>query len=156
MAALRVRDIMTSQVITLSENDKLSKAISVFALDTITGAPVIDEEYRMIGMISETDILNLLVKMDKLHNPKGLEFMDEDNEECTKVKNLMISEFNKITVGDVMVRTVLSTSPNTCVREVLKVMMEKDVNRLPVLEKGVLVGIVTRGDIMTMLHHRKF
>lgn len=156
MATLKVRDIMTSQVITLSENDKLSKAIATFSLDEITGAPVIDSDYRMIGLISETDLLNYIIKFDKLHNPNGLDVLDSDKPECAELTKKMLAELDKITVGDIMCRTVLSASPNSPVREVLEVMMSKDVNRLPVLEKGVLVGIVTRGDIVTMLHRHKY
>ena len=54
-----------------------------------------------------------------------------------------------------MTRTVLTTTPDTSVMEVLKAMIEMKVNRLPVIEKGVLVGIVSRGDIIFALYKRK-
>ena len=54
-----------------------------------------------------------------------------------------------------MSKTVLTTSPDAKIMEVLKVMIDLDINRVPVLEKGVLVGIVTRGDIVFSIYKRK-
>ncbi len=54
-----------------------------------------------------------------------------------------------------MTRTVLTTSPDASIMEVLRSMIDMEVNRLPVLEKGVVVGIITRGDIILALFKRK-
>ena len=64
MGQLRVRDIMTTQVISLGENDTIKDATIVLAVDNLSGAPVIDDDYHLVGIISETDILGLIVKYE--------------------------------------------------------------------------------------------
>ncbi|MBO5668797.1 MAG: CBS domain-containing protein, partial [Candidatus Methanomethylophilaceae archaeon] len=61
----------------------------------------------------------------------------------------------KTKVEDIMIKDVLTTTANTEIIDILRVMIEKDVSRVPVLEKGVLVGIVTRGDIIFSIYKRK-
>lgn len=68
----------------------------------------------------------------------------------------MISEeISNKPVSEIMTRTVLTTSPDASIMEVLRSMIDMEVNRLPVLEKGVVVGIITRGDIIFALYKRK-
>lgn len=155
MVSQKVRDIMTTQVITLSENDTLKEAVAKFALDNISGAPVIDDSYRMIGMISETDILNFVLKTSKMHGLDGKVVFDSKNPAAMEFKDFLKDEFKNTTVGHIMCRTVMSASPSTDISELLVKMMDKDINRLPVLERGVLVGIVTRGDIIFFMHKNK-
>ena len=64
-------------------------------------------------------------------------------------------KISQIKVSDIMIRDIITTSPNAEIIDVLRLMIEKDVNRVPVLEKGVLVGIVTRGDIIFSIYKRK-
>ena len=64
-------------------------------------------------------------------------------------------KISKIRVEDIMIKDVLTTTANTEIIDILRVMVEKDVSRVPVLEKGVLVGIVTRGDIIFSIYKRK-
>ena len=58
-------------------------------------------------------------------------------------------------VTDLMSKNVLTTTPDAMVIDVLKTMLSEDVNRIPVLEKGVLVGIVSRSDIVFSIYKRK-
>lgn len=54
-----------------------------------------------------------------------------------------------------MVRTVLTTAPDTSLMEVLKAMIELNVNRVPVVEQGVVIGVISRGDIIFALYQKK-
>ena len=58
-------------------------------------------------------------------------------------------------VVDIMSKDVLTVTPDTMVIDVLRLMLSRDVNRIPVLEKGVLVGIVSRSDIIFSIYKRK-
>ena len=58
-------------------------------------------------------------------------------------------------VSTLMCRTVLTTSPDTTIMEVLKAMIEMQVNRVPVVEKGVVIGVISRGDIVFALYRKK-
>ena len=67
MVQLRVRDLMTTQVITVKPTDTVRQAVIKMALDNVTGAPVVDNRNHVLGVISQTDILQLILKyQDKL------------------------------------------------------------------------------------------
>lgn len=159
MGQLKVRDIMTTQVISLLGTDTLKDATITLAVDNLSGAPVVDDDCRLIGILSECDILKVIMDHEKTLNMENpvlhlLAFpMDAiDDDPALKVAADNIS---KIKVADIMVPEVITTSPNAEIIDVLRIMIDKDVNRVPVLEKGVLVGIVTRGDIIFSIYKRK-
>ena len=159
MGQIKVRDIMTTQVITLLDTDTVKDATITLAVDELSGAPVVDEDYRLVGILSEMDILRLIMKFEdelKVENPvlHLLAFpMDTkfDDPELERAAN----KFTNTKVKDIMVRDVFTTTPDAEVVDTLALMLEKDVNRVPVLEKGVLVGIVTRSDIIFSIYKRK-
>lgn len=159
MGQIKVRDIMTTQVITLSDTATIKDATITLAVDNLSGAPVVDDDYRLCGILSEMDILNLIMKQEaelKVENPvlhllafpMDAKFDDPELEAAA-------TKFSKTKVKDVMVKDVITTTPDAEVVDVLAIMLDKDVNRVPVLEKGVLVGIVTRGDIVFSIYKRK-
>ena len=159
MGQIKVRDIMTTQVITLLDTDTVKDATITLAVDELSGAPVVNEDYHLVGILSEMDILRLIMKFEaelKLENPvlHLLAFpMDTkfDDPELERAAN----KFTNTKVKDIMVKEVITTTPDADVVDTLALMLEKDINRVPVLEKGVLVGIVTRGDIMFSIYKRK-
>lgn len=159
MGQIKVRDIMTTQVITLLDTDTVKDATITLAVDELSGAPVVDEDYHLVGILSEMDILRLIMKFEaelKLENPvlHLLAFpMDAkfDDPELERAAN----KFTNTKVKEIMVSEVITTTPDADVVDTLALMLEKDINRVPVLEKGVLVGIVTRGDIMFSIYKRK-
>ena len=159
MGQIKVRDIMTTQVITLLDTDTVKDATITLAVDELSGAPVVNEDYHLVGILSEMDILRLIMKFEaelKLENPvlHLLAFpMDTkfDDPELERAAN----KFTNTKVKEIMVSEVITTTPDADVVDTLALMLEKDINRVPVLEKGVLVGIVTRGDIMFSIYKRK-
>ena len=159
MGQFKVRDIMTTQVETLSPTDTIRDATIKLAIENISGAPVVDENYRMIGILSENDILDLIVKYDKKYGGNGdstrmLSFYMDSNID-DPVAEAAAKEFSNTKVSDIMTRTVLSTSPDASIMDLLKSMIAMDINRVPVLEKGVLIGVVTRSDIMFSIYKKK-
>ena len=159
MGQLKVRDIMTTQVITLLDTDTVKDATITLAVDELSGAPVVDEDYHLVGIISEMDILRLIMKFEaelKLENPVlHLLAFPMDNKFDDPELERAATKFTNTKVGEIMVKDVVTTTPDAEVVDTLALMLEKDINRVPVLEKGVLVGIVTRGDIMFSIYKRK-
>lgn len=159
MKTLRVRDLMTTQVVTVRPTDTLRQATIKFAVDNVTGAPVVDNRNHMVGIITENDILGLILKfqekMTRDVNPHYLLAVPMDGE----VEDPMVIDANKsisgMKVEEVMKRSVLTTTPDAEIIEALKAMMTLDVNRLPVLEQGVLVGTISRSDIIFYIYKRK-
>lgn len=159
MKELRVRDLMTTQVLTVKPTDTIKRATIKFAVDNVTGAPVVDNRNHVIGMITENDILGLILKyqdkLDREMNPNSLLSIPMDGESSDPgiaEANKAISEMK---VEDIMVRSVLSTSPDEKIVQALKKMMQLNVNRVPVLEQGVLVGILSRSDIIFYIYKKK-
>ena len=159
MGQLKVRDIMTTQVITLLGNDTVKDATITLAVDNLSGAPVVDDDFHLVGILSECDILKLIVKFEdrlNIDNPvlHLLAFPMDAKIEDPQLK-AAAEKFSEMKVADLMIKDVITTTPDAEIVDVLRIMIEKDVNRIPVLEKGVLVGIVTRGDIIFSIYKRK-
>ena len=159
MVQLRVRDLMTTQVITVKPTDTVRQAVIKMALDNVTGAPVVDNRNHVLGVISQTDILQLILKyQDKLDEEIHSELllsqpMDTDNQSADMT--LINKEFSGMKVEDIMVRSTLYTTPDAEIVEALRMMMKMDVNRLPVLEQGILVGTVSRSDVIFAIYKKK-
>ena len=159
MVQLRVRDLMTTQVITVKPTDTVRQAVIKMALDNVTGAPVVDNRNHVLGVISQTDILQLILKyQDKLDEEIHSEHllsqpMDTDNQSADMT--LINKEFSGMKVEDIMGRSTLYTTPDAEIVEALRMMMKMDVNRLPVLEQGILVGTVSRSDVIFAIYKKK-
>ncbi len=160
MTKLKVRDLMTTEVLTLRPDDTIKKAAIRLALDNVSGAPIVDEKNPLLGFVSENDILNTImkyqIKLDK--NNSGDRLLDYsmdsllDNDDDLKKAS---EEISNIEMSSIMVRSVMTTSPDAPIMEVLMTMLRLGINRIPVLEKGVLVGIISRGDIIFALYKKK-
>lgn len=144
----RVRDYMTTDVLTVSPDTPVPQIVAVLAGQAISGLPVVEGD-RVVGIVSEGD---LVMREKPLHMPAAISFLGEA---------LMIdspkqidTEFKKhfgATAKDIMTAHVYTVSPETALSEAAKLMVEKDVKRLPVVEGDKLVGILTRKDLVRAL-----
>ena len=153
---MKVRDLMTTQVVTLKPDDNLKKAVIKLDQDNESGAPVVDNSNHLHGILSENDNLHYQLTLDREQSDSVMlnYSMDSASEPDERLKKISEEISNKL-VSDVMTRTVLTATPDTTIMEVLKSMIELKVNRLPVVEKGVVVGIISRGDIIFALYKKK-
>ena len=160
MSKLKVRDLMTTQLVTLQPTDTVKKAAIKFAVDNISGAPVVDNRNHLLGILSENDILNTILKYqialdDENHDSVILTYSVDSPTETDDILKKVSEEISNLEVSAIMTRTVLTTTPDTTIMEVLRAMIEMKVNRVPVVEKGVVIGIISRGDIIFALYKRK-
>ena len=160
MSKLKVRDLMTTQLVTLQPTDTVKKAAIKFAVDNISGAPVVDNRNHLLGILSENDILNTILKYqialdDENHDSVILTYSMDSPSETDDILKKVSEEISNLEVSAIMTRTVLTTTPDTTIMEVLRAMIEMKVNRVPVVEKGVVIGIISRGDIIFALYKRK-
>jgi CBS domain-containing protein len=157
MTQLKVRDLMTTQVVTLKPGDTVKRATIKFAVDNISGAPVVDNRNHLVGILSEDDILNLIVRRQEKMGAGGGKMLSYPMD--SEIDNVALQdaadEVSNTKVEDIMTRSVLTTTPDAVIVDVLKAMLERKINRVPVLEKGVLVGIISRGDIVFHIYKRK-
>ncbi len=114
------RDIMTKDVLTVSEETPIYVAMQLLLADKVTGLPVVDQGGVLVGIVTEKDMLVLL------NNP----------------------DIGHVTAGDLMTRDVVSFGESDDISEINACLKEKSFRRVPILSNGKLVGIVSRTDIM--------
>jgi CBS-domain-containing membrane protein len=139
-ARVPVRDVMTSTVVTVNRNADLHEAARLLSENKISGMPVVDDNNRVIGVISEADIL-ILAGMKKEHTFKDI------------LRNILGEPVpakkggNK--VEDVMGFPPITSKADDDIGEVAKILDDRRIKRLPVVDdEGKLIGIISRADIV--------
>ena len=123
---LKARDIMTTDVIAIGPEATLEEAVKTLLSNKISGMPVCDGGNKVLGVISERDILN---------------FIFSGNLKTTKVKEAMSTK-------------VTSFPPDADIDKISLVMGEKMIRRVPIIENGKLIGVISRRSILrTVLEH---
>ncbi len=153
MDELKVRDIMTTPVITAKPDTTVRELADILAKNKISGVPVVDDRDRVLGMVSEADVI---VQDADLHFPYYVQFLESVIylESVHKFEERFRRAFGS-KVSEIMTKDVVSVPPDETVREVATLMANRNVNRLPVTQDGRLVGIVTRGDIVRAIAQKK-
>ena len=157
------RDIMTSPVETVTPDDDVSEVLTRLAKADFSGFPVV-EVGPVVGIVTETDLVDLFQPSDRtLWIPIGfppfietltygvdLSWSDLD------VGIDLVKNSGK-PISEVMVTDVVTVSPDDSVDTVIDFLAdsEQDINRLPVVEHGDLVGIITREDVLRTLSERE-
>lgn len=134
---LTVRDVMSDQPRTVLADTPLKEAARTMVRTGLGALPVIDAEHRVIGMVRERDIIRHLLTMQLFSGPD--------------VRSVMAPGAGPRSVRDVMSRQVMCVAPEQPIAEVASLMSNKDVDRVPVVREGQLVGFLTRGDIVRKL-----
>ncbi|WP_041764794.1 CBS domain-containing protein [[Leptolyngbya] sp. PCC 7376] len=143
-----VAEIMTADPVVVKKDTPLAEAIQLLVDRKVSGLPVVDQEMKLVGIISEGDLtwqetgvdtppyIMLLDSVIYLQNPA------KHDKEIHKALGQ--------TVGEVMSDKVVTIAPNKMVREAAHLMHEKKVGRLPVLasDSNKVLGIITQGDII--------
>lgn len=145
---MKVRDVMKTEVVTVSPDMTYREAARVLAERHFSGVPVMDKQGKLVGMLSEKNLFRALYPryQDYLADP-GL-FLDQEAQEnrVEEIREKPISEF--------MYREVVTIPPDAPIMRAGAIMLARNFNRLPVVENGELVGIVSRRDVFsTILRH---
>ncbi|HLE54940.1 MAG TPA: CBS domain-containing protein [Thermoplasmata archaeon] len=149
---MKVRDVMSKDPITLKPTASLREAAITLADESVGGCPVVDDSGKMIGMLSEVDILEALKTQNKelrmLMPPEitfGISFVEviKEREALAAFK-----EVENRLVRDVMTKEVHAVSPEDALERPIRLMVQHKIHRIPVVERDRLVGIVTRGDVL--------
>jgi CBS domain-containing protein len=155
---LKVKEVMTKSVLTVSPETTVKDAAAILAEKGISGLPVVDGG-RVVGIFSEGDVLRSLktTKKDlRLIYPSVSSLGIAFQEEVTQREILeAYEEIGMMPVREVMSKTVVTVSPEITVNEAVVKMVQKGINRLPVVDKNALVGIITRADVIRGLARDK-
>ena len=139
---LLVRDIMTERPRTVNPDVPMREAALQMVRAGVEGLPVVDAEGRLIGMLSERELLRHLLGSQLLGGVKTPAAEAEPPSGGTGGRR---------SVRDVMTRQVLCVSAEQPLAEVASLMSNKELDRVPVVHDGRLVGVLTRGDIVRKL-----
>jgi CBS-domain-containing membrane protein len=140
------RDIMTTDVATLSPGTSVPEAAKLLVERRISGAPVVDGTRRVIGIVSEGD----LIRRAEL----GTEKEWSGWREFLMAKRTLAHEFirsHATRVGDIMTKPVWTVSEDASLAELAELFEKKNVRRAPVLREERLAGIVSRADMVRAL-----
>lgn len=142
-----VKDVMTERVITVNKDMTLDKVAEILSENRISGAPVVDSENRVIGIITEADIISQTEAVKTGAFKELLRHLLGEPVPTRSKKPL-----SELKVKDVMTAHVTTTSPDGDIRDVARILDEKRIKRLPVVDReGRLIGIISRQDIVRFL-----
>jgi CBS domain-containing protein len=142
---LTAQDIMQKDVVTIGPDATVRELAELMAEHKISGVPVVDAERKLLGVVSEGDIL----QDSDLHFPHYVQIFESVIylESVRKFEERFKKTFGA-KVADVMSTEVVTVEPSATAREVATLMADRDVNRVPVVAGGRVVGIITRGDLV--------
>lgn len=146
---LTAKDIMSREVVTVTPETTVNQVARTLFEKKISGVPVVDESGKLLGVVTESDLID---QKKKFHIPTVIAILDSVIflESAKKIEK----EINKMTgakVKDICTLQPISVTEGTPVEEIATIMAEKKVHTLPVLRDGQLVGVVGKTDIIKTL-----
>lgn len=133
--ALRVRDIMSKDPLTVSTNDSLSEIIYKLSSYNIEHLPVVDELNKFVGILSKTDLYHKAMNLAQNTSGSAYNTMILDNSKASEIMTL-----NPVTVD-----------PEEPITSAIKLLLQGNFHALPVLEEESVVGIISSQDILESL-----
>jgi|LGVE01.1.fsa_nt_gb CBS domain-containing protein len=129
-----IREIMTTQLITIQETDSLEHARKIFEKNKIRHILVFNKE-NLVGILSNHDLLRV-------------SFGDTYGDDQANMDDAIV---NMLTIKDVMRHKPITISPNSSIEDAIYVLLNRRFHSLPVVENNVTVGIVTTTDFLKLL-----
>lgn len=140
------RDVMTRNVISVGPEEKVERAARLLVDNRISGLPVVDNEKHILGIITEKD---LMVKASELKVPFYITLFDSVILLDNPIRfNNNLKKYTASRVKEAMTAKVIVVDEDTPVTDIVTIMQNKKVNRVPVVRHDKLVGIITRNDIL--------
>ena len=144
---MKVKDIMTEPVITISEDTSLQEVAQIMIEHRIGGLPVINESGELTGIVTESDFTakEKCVPFSMFRAPQlfGTWLGNDAEDLYARAKNIPARE--------VMSTSVVTVTENDSIEKVLELILKYDVNRIPVVKDRKPVGIVARRDLLRVM-----
>jgi CBS domain-containing membrane protein len=137
-----VAEIMSREVVWVKPDTPLDEVAAAMGQQGVSGVPVVDDNRRVVGVVSEKDFL------------RGMGVHESQNfmtlvASCLRTKGCVALPIKKQTAGDLMSAPAVTVSPTTRVKDLAELFAARHINRAPVTDaEGRLVGIVSRGDLV--------
>ena len=146
---MKAKEIMAKEVITVKQDATIEEIAKVLIDNKVSGVPVIDDEGKLVGMVTEGDLLyketspripNFINILGAVIYYNGVETYNED------FKKIMASQAKEIMSDKVVV-----TSEDMEIADVAKLMIQHGIKRIPVVKDAQMIGIISRADIIQTL-----
>ncbi|MFA4934130.1 MAG: CBS domain-containing protein, partial [Candidatus Omnitrophota bacterium] len=135
-----IKDIMTKNVITVSPEMKIHKLAKLFIDKNISGAPVVDEAGKLLGVVNEEGVI---FQDKKVHLPTFINLSFGFLTLGSERYNEEIKKITASTVSSIMEKDITTINPNIEIEDAATLMLEKEIYYLPVVDKDKLVGLIT-------------
>ncbi len=146
---ITVRDIMTTDLITVTPDMDIAKAAKTLLDNRINGAPVVDDSGRLVGILCQSD---LIVQQKKLPIPTLFTFLDGIIQlTSTKQIEKQVRKIAALKVSEAMTPKPVTVRPDTGLETVAALMVDSNFHTLPVVEDSRLVGIIGKEDVLRTL-----
>ena len=149
---MKVREIMTTDVVTVCRDTSVNDIAKLMHERDISGIPVVDDARHVVGIVTELD---MIVRNTRLELPAFIQILD-----LARIPLEMPGHYrNRLrhmlgaSAGDLMTEDVVTISPDAEMQDLAETIVKRRVNPVPVVENGVLVGIVSRADLIRMMAH---
>ena len=142
---MNVSEIMTKDVVTGSAQDTVDSAAALMLDKNISSLPVVDSEQKLIGIITESDFVGKEVQIP--HALASLRCLFGKLSRVSDVEQIY-QEAKAMPLEKVMTKSPTTVSPEDSITKVVDIMSSKGFKRLPVVDAGKVVGIITRKDLI--------
>jgi CBS domain-containing protein len=149
---LKAKDIMTKEIITVSPDMEIVQAAKILLDKGINGVPVVEGE-KLVGILCQSD---LIAQQKKLPMPSLFTFLDGiiplgSNKNFEKA----LRKIAATTVADAMTPDPVTVQSETEIDEVATLMLDKNFHTIPVTDKGALIGIIGKEDVLKAIISRR-
>lgn len=150
-----VREVMKSEVFTVSPETPMPDLQRRFASTKVGALPVVDGDLRLCGIVSRMDVMRRLSLEQSLAELADSDFDQtlgvEDDDDTVKQIGAAVGErLQRLHARDIMIEDVVTVAADASLREAALCMIERRIHRLPVVEDGKLIGIVSAFDFMRL------
>ena len=151
---MRAMDVMTTNVVTVRPDTTVQEVARILSEQGISGVPVVDADNRVLGIVSEGDLLHRIEtgterRPERRTGRRRSWWLDTIGRDEELARDYVKSHGR--TAGDVMTREVVSVNDTTELADVATLLETKRIKRVPVLKDGKLVGIVSRANLVRAL-----
>jgi CBS-domain-containing membrane protein len=140
---MRAKDVMTSPVVTVGPQTTVPQIAKLLIERRISAVPVVDQRERVVGIVSEGDLMRRVENAEERHRSWWLRlFSDATTDAAEYVKT------HGRRAADVMTRDVVTVGEDTPLHEIVALLEARRIKRVPVVRDGRLVGIVSRANLL--------
>jgi CBS domain-containing protein len=147
---MKVSDVMEREVITVPQSATYQEAARILRTHKISGAPVVDEAGKLVGMLSEKDLFRVLYPRYDSFYKSPEDYLDFESRE-QKIKEVILHP-----IIDFAARDIIIITTDAPIMKAGALMLARGVHRLPVVDGENLVGLITRRHVFGKVLERHF